>query len=76
MGVSFDSNKQFRECMDAVFTLMSEDADMGPKLKAADVPQRFDFDDVDMVVNIRPSMTARRVNFTGHGPMTSTGSRR
>lgn len=53
MGVSFDSNEQFRECMDAVFTLMSEDDDMGPKLKAADVPQRFEFDDVDMVVNIR-----------------------
>jgi hypothetical protein len=26
---------------------------MGPKLRDADVPQRFEFDDVDMVVNIR-----------------------
>ena len=26
---------------------------MGPKLRDADVPQRFEFDDVDIVVNIR-----------------------
>ena len=26
---------------------------MGPKLRDADVPQRFEFDDVDLVVNIR-----------------------
>ena len=32
---------------------MDADPDMGPKLKAADVPQRFEFSDVDMVVNIR-----------------------
>jgi hypothetical protein len=32
---------------------MSEDPDMGPKLRDADVPQRFEFEDVDMVVNIR-----------------------
>ena len=45
--------REFRECMDRVFTLMSEDPEMGPKLKKADVPQRFEFDDVDLVVNIR-----------------------
>jgi len=39
--------------MDKVFGLMDADPDMGPKLKAADVPQRFEFTDVDMVVNIR-----------------------
>ena len=39
--------------MDAVFGLMNDDADMGPKLRDADVPQRFDFDDLDLVVNIR-----------------------
>jgi hypothetical protein len=32
---------------------MSEDPDMGPKLRDADVPQRFEFEDLDMVVNIR-----------------------
>src|SRR3954452_9100813 len=33
--------------------MMDEDPEMGPKLRDADVPQRFEFDDVDMVVNIR-----------------------
>jgi hypothetical protein len=45
--------REFRECMDRVFALMSEDPEMGPKLKKADVPQRFEFEDVDLVVNIR-----------------------
>jgi hypothetical protein len=31
---------------------MSEDAEMGPKLRDADTPQRFEFDDLDLVVNI------------------------
>jgi hypothetical protein len=53
MGVEFDSPKQFREVMDGVFSLMSEDDEMGPKLRDADVPQRFEFDDVDMVLNVR-----------------------
>ncbi|HXO09992.1 MAG TPA: hypothetical protein VN880_18260 [Solirubrobacteraceae bacterium] len=39
--------------MDRTFTLMSDDADMGPKLRDADTPQRFEFTDVDLVVNIR-----------------------
>jgi len=49
----FDSPKQFREVIDRVFSMMSEDPEMGPKLRDADVPQRFEFDDVDLVVNIR-----------------------
>ena len=49
----FASPEEFREVMDAIFTLMDEDPDMGPKLRDADVPQRFEFTDVDMVVNIR-----------------------
>jgi hypothetical protein len=39
--------------MDRVFSMMSEDAEMGPRLRDADVPQRFEFPDVDLVVNIR-----------------------
>jgi hypothetical protein len=39
--------------MDRTFSLMSEDPEMGPKLREADVPQRFEFEDVDLVVNIR-----------------------
>jgi hypothetical protein len=53
MAASFDSPKEFREVIDEVFTMMDTDPEMGPKLRDADVPQRFEFPDVDMVVNIR-----------------------
>jgi hypothetical protein len=49
----FRSAAEFREVMDRVFTMMSEDPDMGPRLRDADVPQRFEFPDLDLVVNIR-----------------------
>jgi hypothetical protein len=49
----FSSPKEFREVMDRTFTLMRDDPDMGPKLRDADTPQRFEFTDVDLVVNIR-----------------------
>jgi hypothetical protein len=49
----FKSPQEFREVMDRTFTLMSEDPEMGPRLREADTPQRFAFTDVDMVVNIR-----------------------
>lgn len=39
--------------MDELFRLMSEDPQMGPALRDADVPQRFEFDDLDLVMNIR-----------------------
>jgi hypothetical protein len=44
---------EFREVMDRTFALMSEDPEMGPKLRDADTPQRFEFTDYDLVVNIR-----------------------
>ena len=34
------------------FELMSRDSDMGPKLRFADTPQRFELPDVDLVVNV------------------------
>jgi len=49
----FSSPKEFREVMDRTFALMSDDPDMGPKLRDADTPQRFEFTDFDSVVNIR-----------------------
>jgi len=49
----FRSAQEFREVMDKTFALMSEDPDMGPKLRDADTPQRFEFTDLDLVVNIR-----------------------
>jgi hypothetical protein len=53
MGAQYRSPQEFREVMDRIFAMMDADPDMGPKLRAADVPQRFEFDDVDMVVNVR-----------------------
>jgi hypothetical protein len=53
MGAEFSSAAEFRTVMDRIFTMMSEDPDMGPKLRDADVPQRLEFEDVDLVVNIR-----------------------
>ena len=50
---AFKSPKEFREVMNRIFGLMDEDPDMGPRLRDADVPQRFEFEDVDLVVNIR-----------------------
>jgi hypothetical protein len=50
--VSFNSAKEFREVMDQVFTMMSTDPEMGPKLRDAETPQRFEFPDVDLVVNV------------------------
>jgi SCP-2 sterol transfer family protein len=50
--MTFSSAKEFREVMDQVFTMMSTDPDMGPKLRDAETPQRFEFPDVDLVVNV------------------------
>jgi hypothetical protein len=53
MGASFESARELREVMDEVFSMMNADPDMGPKLRDADCPQRFEFSDYDLVVNIR-----------------------
>jgi hypothetical protein len=50
---TFRSPEEFREVMDRTFTLMSEDPEMGPRLRDADTPQQFKFTDLEMVVNIR-----------------------
>jgi SCP-2 sterol transfer family len=50
--VEFKSRAEFREVIDKVFALMSSDPDIGPKLRDAETPQRFEFPDVDMVVNV------------------------
>ena len=49
----FNSESEFLEVMDRTFALMSEDPDMGPQLRDADTSQRFEFTDLDLVVNIR-----------------------
>jgi hypothetical protein len=50
---AFSSPDEFVEVMNRTFTLMSEDPEMGPRLRDADTPQRFEFTDLEMVVNIR-----------------------
>ncbi len=54
---SFRSEQELREVMDRTFQIMSEDPEMGPKLRDADTPQRFEFSDIDLVVNIRAGRT-------------------
>ena len=39
--------------MDRTLEMMSSDPGVGPQLRDADMPQRFEFPDLDMVVNIR-----------------------
>jgi len=54
VGATYRSLEEFRELMDWIFTTMSEDPEMGPALREANVPQRFEFEDVDLVLNVRP----------------------
>jgi hypothetical protein len=61
-GAEFSSPKEFRTVMDRVFQLMDEDPEMGPKLRDADVPQRFEFPDFDMVMNIRAARDGEEGN--------------
>jgi hypothetical protein len=50
--MAFKSAKEFREVIDRTFELMSTDPEMGPKLRDAETPQRFEFPDFDLVVNV------------------------
>lgn len=59
---AFRSAEEFREVMDRVFALMDGDPDMGPRLRDADVPQRFEFEDLDLVVNIRAATPGEDAN--------------
>jgi putative sterol carrier protein len=52
MTAKFQSASEFREVMDRTFAMMSTDPEMGPKLRDARVPQRFEFPDLDAVVNL------------------------
>lgn len=53
---AFASAEEFREVMERAFALMSEDPQIGPRLRLADCPQAFEFPDVGMVVNIRAGL--------------------
>jgi hypothetical protein len=58
----FENDAQFREVMDRTFALMSDDPSMGPTLRDADVPQRFEFPDAELVVNIRAAREGEEGN--------------
>jgi hypothetical protein len=46
--------------IDRVLRMMSGDPDIGPRLRAADVTQRFDFEDFELVLNIRAGRPGER----------------
>jgi hypothetical protein len=62
MAATFQSAEEMREVIDKTFALMNDDPEMGPKLRDANVPQRFEFDDVDLVVNIRAAREGEEGN--------------
>jgi hypothetical protein len=62
MASPFRSAEELRDVMDRVFSMMSEDGDMGSALREADVPQRFEFDDLGLVVNVRPGREGEEAN--------------
>jgi hypothetical protein len=62
MASPFASAQEFREVMDRAFGIMSEDPEMGPRLREADVPQRFEFDDLGLVLNVRAGREGEQGN--------------
>jgi hypothetical protein len=48
----FKSADECREVITRAFELMSKDPVMGPKLRDAETPQRWEFPDLDLVVNV------------------------
>lgn len=58
MTAAFKSPEEFREVIDRTFALMSEDPEMGPKLREVEASQRWEFPDLGMVVNLRAGVDA------------------
>jgi hypothetical protein len=48
----FKSKREFVEIMDDLFSMMSTDPSVGPKLAAARVPQRWEFTDLKLALNV------------------------
>jgi hypothetical protein len=53
VSAPFNSVEEFQEVLDRTFGLISDDPEIGPKLREADVPERYEFSDVGLVVNLR-----------------------
>jgi hypothetical protein len=62
MAARFDSPAEFRAVIDRVFAMMDEDSEMGPQLRDADVPMRYEFEDLDLVANIRAAREGEQGN--------------
>ncbi len=50
--------------MNRLFRIMSEDPEIGPRLREADVPRRFEFEDLDLVLNVRSGRPDEQSNLT------------
>jgi hypothetical protein len=55
----FRSEAEFREVIDQAFEMMSTDDEMGPRLREAETPQRFEITDLDLVINISHALEVR-----------------
>jgi hypothetical protein len=62
MASPFASPQEFRDVMDRVFRMMSEDPETGPRLRDADVAERFEFVDVELVLNVRAGRAGESAN--------------
>jgi hypothetical protein len=62
MSASFKSSDECRDVITRAFELMSRDPDMGPKLRDAETPQRWEFPDLDLVVNVTSADDDTREN--------------
>ena len=60
--MAFASADELREVLDKTFAMMSEDEEVGPKLKAADTPQRFEFSDLQLSVHVRAAREGEEGN--------------
>jgi hypothetical protein len=55
VAIRLDSPAAVRAVLDRAFALMDADPEMGPRLRQADIPERFSFEDVGLVVHVRAS---------------------
>jgi len=62
MASPFASPQEFRDVMDRVFRMMSEDPETGPRLREADMAQRYEFGDLGLVINVRAGRPGESAN--------------
>ena len=67
------SADEFRLVMNRTLELMSSDPTMGPKLRDADTPQRWEFPDLDLTVrsNNEMAVSGQRLFHGAYGARTS-----